>query len=101
MGNPSVASDAIPRATVYGPFGSAMSMSSDARTVVVGSFSDDDYLGAAWVFTRTGSVWQQQVKLVPSLVANAYAGQAVCMNGDGNALLVGATTWVVGAMRFQ
>ena len=47
-------------------FGCAVAVSGD--TILVGAYRDDDQgldCGAAYVFHRTGSVWQQEAKLLP------------------------------------
>ncbi|MFC2014605.1 hypothetical protein ACFLUP_01270 [Chloroflexota bacterium] len=42
-------------------FGYAVSVS--ANNIVVGAYGDDDYFGAAYVFTRYENVWSEQAKL--------------------------------------
>src|SRR5262252_1804280 len=44
--------------------GTAISLSGDGNTAVVGGSSDNGGAGAAWVYTRSGGVWRQQAKLV-------------------------------------
>src|ERR1700759_4766081 len=43
-----------------GGFGSAVAISGDGMTAIVGAPSDAGGRGAAWVFTREGSTWTQQ-----------------------------------------
>jgi hypothetical protein len=43
-------------------FGSSISISADGNTLVAGAVNDGFGVGAAWVFTRSGSVWTQQGK---------------------------------------
>ena len=71
-------------------FGYAVAINGD--TAVVGAYGDDDggsMAGSAYVFTRDGSTWNQQAKLVPSdsEAGNAF-GYAVAI--DGETILVGA-----------
>src|SRR5205085_773551 len=50
-------------------------------------------VGAAWVFTRTGSTWSQQgSKLVGTgAVGNAQEGISVAISADGNTAIVGGS----------
>jgi hypothetical protein len=46
-----------------------VSVALDGDTAIIGAFTDDDNNtgpGSAYVFTRTGSVWTEQAKLLPS-----------------------------------
>ncbi len=80
--------------------GFSCSVSSDGNTTIIGRGSDEKGVGAAWVFARSGEVWNQQAKLVGTgAVGFAYQGVSVSLSGDGNTALVGwawstATTWV-------
>jgi hypothetical protein len=63
---------------------------------VGGPFDDNPFLetnfgtGAAWVFTRSGSVWTQQAKLVSTGILDlALQGSSVSLSGDGNTAIVG------------
>jgi len=75
-----VASDASP--DKY--FGQSVSISGD--TVVVGAYGDDQVAsdaGAAYVFTRSGSTWTEQQKLVASDgQINDFFGLPVAIDGD-------------------
>jgi hypothetical protein len=77
-----------------GPYvdqGYSVSLSGDGSTAIVGGLGDDNGAGAAWIYTRSGSVWNQQgPKLVGSgAVGNAYQGASVALSGDGNTAIVG------------
>ncbi len=65
-------------------FGHSVALAGD--TALVGAPGDDDNgwtSGAAYVFIRTGSVWSEQAKLLPSDGAKGdYFGQAVTVDGD-------------------
>ena len=66
-------------------------MSDDGNTALFGSTRADGWLGAAWVFTRSGSTWSQGPKLQGTGVANGAAlqGWGVALSGDGNTALLG------------
>ena len=71
--------------------GHSVSLSSDGNTAIVGGVTDNGNIGAAWVFTRNGSVWSQQGnKLVGTgAIGVAQQGSAVSLSSDGNTALVG------------
>jgi hypothetical protein len=73
--------------------GSSVSLSADGNTAVVGGFFDNGGVGASWVFTRSGSSWNQaSSKLVGSGASGASSqGQSVCISADGNTFIVGGT----------
>ena len=58
------------------------------------AYGDDDLgsnSGSAYVYTRSGSVWTQQAKLLASDgVASDYFGWAVSLSGDGMMAVIGA-----------
>ena len=43
-----------------GDFGASVALSSDGNTALIGGLFDNDFIGAAWVFTRSGETWTQQ-----------------------------------------
>jgi hypothetical protein len=57
----------------------------------VGGILDNLNTGAAWVYTRSNGVWNQQVsKLVGNdAVLNAQQGWSVALSADGNTAMVG------------
>ncbi|MCA6499188.1 MAG: IPT/TIG domain-containing protein, partial [Chitinophagaceae bacterium] len=71
--------------------GFSVSISADGNTAIVGSFRDNNFVGAAWVYTRSGGVWTQQGnKLVGTgAVGSAYQGWSVSISADGNTAIVG------------
>src|SRR5205823_1536733 len=77
--------------TGTGHFGIAVSLSDDGNTALIGADGDDGDKGAAWIFTRSGSGWNQQgSKLTGSgEVGNALFGTSVALAGDGNTAIVG------------
>jgi hypothetical protein len=77
-----------------GEFGYAVSLASDGNTALIGGPNDNFSVGAAWVFTRSGSTWTQQAKLTANSGEEIGEGQfgksvALASNG-GNYALIGA-----------
>jgi hypothetical protein len=76
-------------------FGFSCSISSDGTRAIVGAFLDDATgggdSGAAYVFTRSGTSWAEESKLVPSdSEAGAQFGQSCSISSDGTRAIVGA-----------
>jgi hypothetical protein len=72
--------------------GHSVALSADGNTAIVGGYGDTDYLGAAWVFTRsTAGVWTQQGSKLVGLgaVGKASQGWSVALSADGNTAIVG------------
>ena len=71
--------------------GYSVALSSDGNTLAVGGIDDNSFIGATWVFTRSGSTWTQQgSKLVGTgYVGTPSQGEAVSLSADGNTLAVG------------
>jgi hypothetical protein len=70
--------------------GWSVSLSSDGNTAIVGDPFDNNQVGAAWVYTRSGGVWSQQAKLVAtSAIGPAGQGYSVSLSSDGNTAIVG------------
>ena len=71
--------------------GWSVALSGDGNTALVGGRDDNSDVGAAWVFTRSGTTWTQQgPKLVGTgAVGHAGEGWSVALSGDGNTALVG------------
>lgn len=75
-------------------FGNSVSLSDDGNTLAVGGGYNDNY---AYIFTRSGTTWTKQARLIGS---NTFAadfptqddnfGYHVCLSGDGNTLVVNA-----------
>jgi YD repeat-containing protein len=76
-------------------FGASVALSSDGNTALIGGYYDNGYVGAAWVFTRSGSTWTQQgPKLTGSGESSGEAdfGSSVALSGDGNTAVIGGLT---------
>ena len=71
--------------------GLSVAVSSDGNTAIVGGYNDNSGIGAAWVYTRSGSTWTQQgSKLVGTGASGTAAqGQKVSLSADGNTAIVG------------
>jgi hypothetical protein len=75
-----------------GQFGSSVALSSNGNTALIGASEDNGGVGAAWVFTRSGSTWTQQgEKLTAAGESGAgHLGASVALSGDGTTAIVGA-----------
>jgi hypothetical protein len=73
-------------------FGIRVALAGDGRTALIGGWSDNGGVGAAWVFTRSGSTWTQQG---PKLTANDERGTGAF--GGGGALSAHGDTALIGA----
>jgi len=80
-------------------FGYSVSINSDATYAIVGAFGEDggsgdplSNAGAAYVFSRSGSTWTQQAKIVPDdlQAGDSVGNMAVAISGDGTTVIVGA-----------
>jgi antibiotic biosynthesis monooxygenase (ABM) superfamily enzyme len=70
--------------------GASVALSADGNTALLGGPSDNSFMGAAWVYTRSDGVWTQQAKLVGAgAVGNADLGSAAALSADGNTALLG------------
>ncbi len=71
--------------------GSAVALSADGNTAVLGGTDDNTFTGASWIFVRSGGVWSQQgSKLVGSgSIGSAYQGSGVSLSADGNTMITG------------
>jgi hypothetical protein len=84
--------------------GYSVALSNDGTTLAIGSYADNSYAGATWVFTRSGTTWTQQgSKLVGTgATGAARQGLSIALSDDGNTLAIGGynddsgigATWV-------
>jgi hypothetical protein len=73
-----------------GRFGRAVALSADGNTALIGSPREENQAGAAYVFTRSGSVWTQQAVLSEAEPASGnFFGRSVALSADGTTALVG------------
>jgi hypothetical protein len=68
--------------------GYSVALSADGDTAIVGGPSDNQGVGAAWVFTRNNGVWTQQGAKLDELALGGQ-GSSVSLSGDGNTAIVG------------
>jgi len=85
-----VGTDAIGSPNFSPQQGLSAALSGDGNTAIVGGLSAE----AAWVFTRSGAAWGQQVKLVgtEAIGSQPQQGGSVAVSGDGNTAIVGGRT---------
>lgn len=81
--------------------GYSVSISADGNTAVIGGRRDNNYIGAAWIFTRSNGVWTEQQKIIPTgyisyadhqgtpLYLGVDIGTSVAISADGNTALLG------------
>jgi IPT/TIG domain/FG-GAP repeat len=91
-----------------GLLGTSVAISADGDTALVGAPNDEEGVGAAWVFTRSGSKWSEQAKLTGGEASGGGAtaesceeeeeeeeagacgfGGSVALSADGDTALVG------------
>jgi len=60
----------------------------------VGGYYDNNYAGAAWIFTRSGGTWTQQGNKLVCTGAYEFAlqGCSVAISADGNTVIVGGSS---------
>ena len=72
-------------------WGTAVTLSSDGSTALIGGPNEGPGAGAVWVYTRGASAFTPQQELFPSPVLSLVQfGSSVALSSDGNAALVGA-----------
>jgi hypothetical protein len=78
-------------ATSDAEFGYAVSLSADGNTAIITGANDNNDVGAAWIYTRTGGSWTQLgPKMVGTgMVGFAYFGYSAAISADGNTAVIG------------
>src|SRR5271166_5048942 len=72
-------------------FGRAVALSADGSTALIGDPGSGGNTGDAWVFTRSGSTWTKQARLLGSgETGPGQFGASVALSRDGSIALVGA-----------
>jgi hypothetical protein len=76
----------------YDYFGFSVSISGDGNTAIVGARGESTSIGAAYIFTRSGTSWSQQQKIQASGFVSSYDnfGNSVAISEDGNTVIAGA-----------
>jgi hypothetical protein len=74
-----------------GQFGYSVALSSEGDTALIGGIDDNSNVGAAWVFTRSGSKWTQQGEKLTGAgqIGEGYFGLSVALSAEGNTALIG------------
>jgi phage gpG-like protein len=77
--------------TGAGQFATAVALSSDGNTALVGGSEDYVGVGAAWAFTRTGENWTQQGEKLTGgdETDTGQLGRSLALSSDGNTALIG------------
>ena len=75
--------------------GSAVALSADGNTALVGGSTDNGVTGAIWVYSRSNGVWTQQGPRMWGTVLSGGANQgtSVALSADGNMALEGGPTF--------
>lgn len=81
--------------TAASHFGRSVAITSNGSRVVIGAYSSTNgsytNAGAAYVFSRSGTAWTQEAKLLPNNPAsNDEFGVSVTIDGNGDRVAVGA-----------
>ncbi|MFT7579723.1 MAG: MYXO-CTERM domain-containing protein, partial [Myxococcota bacterium] len=75
-------------------FGCAVALSGDGNTALIGGLHADlsgsQDQGAAWVFTRSGGVWNNIKTLRGDGIAGDFFGHSVALSADGSRAVIGA-----------
>lgn len=79
--------------------GGSVAISGNGSTAIVGGARDNNFTGAAWVYTRSGNAWTQQTKLVASDAdGNAFQGGSVSISGNGTTAVSIRIEWESGKL---
>jgi len=74
-------------------FGFAVALSADGNTALVGDYQTNTLVGAAYLFTRSGSIWSSPQVINPPAPDNTqglYFGSSVALSADGSTAAIGA-----------
>jgi hypothetical protein len=73
--------------------GTSVDLSADGNIVAIGGPADNKNAGATWIFTKSGSRWEQEAKIVgvnvDATIPKAAQGTSVSLSADGDTLAVG------------
>jgi IPT/TIG domain/FG-GAP repeat len=76
-------------------FGASVSLSADGSTALAGDPGDSGHIGAAWVFTRSGSTWAKPGSMLTGGQeenGNGRFGFGVALSADASTAVIGART---------
>ena len=86
VGNKIVATDSSPGTQQ----GDSLSLSKNGMTLAFSNISDNEGIGATWIFTRNEDTWSQKAKLVGTGgIDLQYQGSSMALNANGTTLVVG------------
>jgi hypothetical protein len=68
--------------------GSSVSLSANGMVLAIGGPTDDDNIGATWIFKNISGTWTQITKIVYTDIRGGYQGQSVSLNSDGTILAI-------------
>ncbi|MCP4136465.1 MAG: hypothetical protein GY754_36185 [bacterium] len=71
-------------------FGYSLAVSSNGSTIVIGASRDEGETGCAYVYSRTGSTWNQTKLKANDADSGDYFGYSVAVSSDGSTVVVGA-----------
>ena len=77
----------FPTGAIY--FGSSVALSDDGNEAIVGAYGTNNFEGAAYIYTNSGTGWSAPVTLTVPSVASDF-GSSVALSGDGEEAIVGA-----------
>ena len=91
---------------VFDSFGISVALSNDGKTALIGAVGktvgSNEREGAAYVFERNGSTWQQETQLTAADgAANDLFGLSVALSSNGKTALIGAFGKTVGSNELQ
>jgi len=71
-------------------FGWATALSADGNTLIVGARTDNNNVGAAYIYSRNGDTWTMEARLSGlDALGQANQGVSVAITADGNMAVVG------------
>ncbi len=72
-------------------FGDSVALSAEGDTALVGGFQQEDYVGAVWMFTRSGATWSQEDGAITGAGGSGQSnfGDSMALSSNGKIALVG------------
>ena len=72
-------------------FGSSVALSGDGTTALIGGWFDNNFAGAAWVFSTSGTQLQKLIPPSDATTTDPAFGKAVALSDDGSTALIAGT----------
>ncbi len=80
-----------PDSSAYDEFASAVAISADGSTALIGAYEKNGQIGSVYVFRRSKTAWKEQQELTPPVSDEPEAfGWSVALNSNGTAAIIGA-----------